>query len=140
MSPLFCWVANSPSSEPVRRVKAAISGVCCNTRFDRFQQGVAFLERASRGRQVIDHEPAFVCFRQKSRTEPDKERNARGGEDHGRDDAGGRAPHHRGQRDVIHTLRPTDGRPRLCLTLAARAVLPRPQPAAESASRPEPEK
>ena len=26
MSPLFCWVANRPSSDPVRRVKAAMSG------------------------------------------------------------------------------------------------------------------
>ena len=34
MSPLFCCVANRPSSDPVRRVNAAMSGVLLQDLFD----------------------------------------------------------------------------------------------------------
>ena len=68
MSPVFCCVANRPSSDPVRRVNAATSGVCCEDRLDRLQtaRSVSSSARARR-RQVVDDEAAFVGRRAGSR-------------------------------------------------------------------------
>ena len=58
------------SSDPVRRVKAAMSGVCCSTRFDLASAGVGLLEGAAGGRQVVDDEAALVRFGQKAGAQP----------------------------------------------------------------------
>ena len=69
MSPLFCCVANRPSSDPVRRVNAAMSGVCWSTVLHLPKHAVGLLERAARRRQVVDDEAALVRFRQEAGAE-----------------------------------------------------------------------
>ena len=60
MSPLFCGVANRPSSDPVRREYAATSGVSGRIfSIARTWRSVSSSARAGR-RQVVDDEPAFV--------------------------------------------------------------------------------
>ena len=48
MSPLFCCVANSPSSDPVRRVNAATPACLCEHRLHLLQHAVGLFERAAR--------------------------------------------------------------------------------------------
>ena len=66
MSPVFCAVANSPSSDPVRREYAATSGVVGDHLLHRADLAVGLAQRAAGRRQVVDDEAAFVGRRQKS--------------------------------------------------------------------------
>ncbi len=60
MSPVFCCVANRPSSEPVRREKVAISGVSADDRLHLAQPRSVSSSALPGGRQVVDDEAAFV--------------------------------------------------------------------------------
>ena len=66
MSPVFCAVANRPSSDPVRREYDATSGVSLQNLLDRPHLAVGLLERGAGRRQVVDDEAALVCRRQEA--------------------------------------------------------------------------
>ena len=60
MSPVFCAVANKPSSDPVRREYDATSGVSGNDLLDGADLAIGLGQCAACRRQVIEHEAAFV--------------------------------------------------------------------------------
>ena len=60
MSPLVCWVAKRPSSDPVRRVNAAISGVFLSTPSIFRTTPIDLRKRAARRSVVVDDEAPFV--------------------------------------------------------------------------------
>ena len=75
MSPVFCAVANRPSSDPVRREYAATSGVCGDDLLDRAHLPIGFRRArcrpasGSRGRTRLRRPPARSRCRP-SRTAP----------------------------------------------------------------------
>ena len=66
MSPLFCCVANRPSSDPVRRVKARDLRRLLEDRLDLLQTRSVSSSAIPAGVQVVDDESAFVGRRQEA--------------------------------------------------------------------------
>ena len=106
MSPLFCCVANSPSSEPVRRVYAEDVRCFLEHRLHLLQHAVGLFEGAARRRQVVDDEAALVGLRQETRAERHEQRHTAGGEHDGCRHPRPRPPHRRIEPARVGALQP----------------------------------